>query len=330
VRRWAAFAAAGAALAASGCAGARWGYGSPSRGYRVRAQGATLEQARRAAVSQLFDLFLSTEAQASSAGVLDSEVLSKAGSYILEERSRERRGVVSLSAEVAWARLGRTLDELGLVRARAFADRPTLSLRLSGDGSQAAAEAALRRRLSQLGYRFVDSGAAVALTGEATAAVPQGALDGFSGARVTLKVVAKTPDGQEAASVEQPGGAVEAKASDAVAKAMDSAGSLAADGLQALLAPRFKEAAPYTVTVLGLGDMQRARQWLAALRALPEVACASLDAVSDDDVRVRLYARGLGLDELTARLLRLDDFKLRVRGVEPDFSEIELAGGDSY
>lgn len=331
MRRWAAAVAAGAAvLAGAGCAAPRWSAGERKQGYQVEARGKTLDEARRQAVSRFFDLFLSTGVQAGSSEVLEREILSKAGSFILEERSREEGGATRLSAAVAWARLGRALDALGLARGAALATRPKLALRLSEDGGQAAAGAALRRRLAALGYTFSDSQAAVIVTGSSRTTVPEGSLDGFSSAQVTLDLRAKTPRGTELASIEQPAGAVDARAEDAAAKALDSAGLLAADKLHADLSSQFHQATEYTVTVLELGDLDRARQFMAALRALPPVVDAALDAVSDKDFRVRVYVDRLAIDEMTAQLLHLRAFNLHVRGVEPDFSAIELASGDSY
>ena len=320
----------GAALAAAGCAGGRWSAGPRETGYQVQTQAPTVEQARRQAVSQFFDLFLSSTTQAESSAVLDREILAKAGTFILKESVRRRKDSVRLSAVVAWARLGRELDALGLVRGRAFATRPRLSLRLSADGGQAPALDALRSRLAALGYRFSGSGAEVVITGAATTKASEQPLAGLAGATAVLKLKAADASGAVLAEVEQPSGAVDARAEDAAARALQSAGALAADALHARLAARFPEATGYTITVLELGDLERARQWVAALRALPQVADAALDAVSDKDFRVRLYARGTGIDELTAQLLHLRGFTLHVRGVEPDFGEIELASGDSF
>ena len=56
----------------------------------------------------------------------------------------------------------------------------------------------------------------------------------------------------------------------------------------------------------------------------------ALDAFAGPDVKVRVFVEKMGADELTAELLKLKQFNLKVRSVEPDINYLEFSSGDVF
>ena len=318
---------------ACGCAHNRLAPGPYKDGYAVEVRAASAPEARCAAVAQFFDLYLSSEAAAGSGALLDEKILKKPEAFVVRERA-EGAGPVTLRALVDYAKLGRALLALGLVKPEGVKGRPTvrLSLTESGPGSGRAADT-LRRRLAERGYLPVEAGEAeITLRGTAQSeAAPDPRLAGYGSSKAVVRAEAvQRATARTVAAVTQEAAAVDVNEAAAGAKALENAGELAADKIAAALGSLYQERLEFTVTVYSLGNLDRCRQFLAALRGMPRFAGAYLDAVSGSDARFKLYAEKMGADELTVELLKLRAFRLEVRQVDPDFNAVEFSSGEAY
>jgi hypothetical protein len=346
-------AAAGALLSA--CAHQRLAPGPYKDGYAVEVSAPTVEEARRAAVGVFFDLYLSSPS--ASGPLLEDKILKRARSFIAREKAKPENGRVTLRALVDYQRLGHALDAAGLVRPEGVKGKPKVlvSLREDSKGVGRASDT-LRRRLLQRGYAALDDsdslngglqktgareealahgarlGAEVVVTGTAAGkAAPDPRLAGYGSCRAVVDAQAvKLPGEGLAAKVAQEAAAVDMSEAAACAKALESAGEIAADKIAAALASVYQERVEFTVTVMNLGNLDRTRQFLQAARALPRVAAAAFDDAGGADVRVKVWADKMGADDMTAELLKLKDFKLEVRDVDPAINYIEFGTGDVY
>lgn len=352
-----------AVAAGAGCSGRRVSPGSHKDGYGVEASGPKLEDARRAAVSQFFDLYLASPAASST--TLNAEVLDKPGGFIVREKAKTGKDSVELRAVVDYPKLARRLDKLNLVKPEGVRGKPKvlIGLRETGPGKMALGDASagrasdtMRRRLLERGYTVADNsdglaggkqrsgsreetlasarktGAEVAVVGDAAAeAVPDERLAGYGNCRALLRAEAVSPDGVKIhAAVEQETTSVDVGVPAACAKALENAGEIGADRIAEALSSVFQERVEFTVIFGGLGGLDRTRELLTAVRGLPRVAGAHFDAASGKDVRIKIYGEKMGADDMTAELLKLRQFGLQVRQVDPDFNVIEFGGGDFY
>jgi hypothetical protein len=328
-------------------------------------QADALSSAQRQAVEELFDLFLSSTARAGGRDALERNVLSHAADFIPRYKtvsSQISGGVLSqrLHLLVSYEKLGKDLDELGLIRPEGVAGMPRvlLSVKESGPGAgvgAGTASQAMRRALIERGYAAVDfsdhassdsqkSGSEsvaraearrlltqVLVTGSAqAAAAPDARLKGYSSYRARVAVKAVTVPGSEIiVEFIQEAEAVDVSSAGAAAKSLADAGVVAAGRLREALSLRYRERTEMSVLFLGLGGLDRARRLIFALRAQPGVIAAALDSVSGRDVKVRVFVESNSADELAANLMKLKGYSLNVRMVEPDYHYLEMEASSS-
>lgn len=334
------------AAAFSGCALGRVGLGAAKGGYVVDAAARDEAAARRAAVAQFYEAFVSSSARAAAGDAFERSLPAAATSYVTSSRvlgasgeGGERR--LKARCLVDYARLGRDLESAGWVKPAGVVGRIKAAISIA-EPSPGLASEALRRALADRGYaayvlerpegeqaalsRAKAQGAALLLAGSARSrAATQAALSDFhpSDAELELKVygVAK---GEVIEDLTADATAVDLDAEGAAAKALSNAGLLAADKLRRFLAGRFVERTEISVLVLGLGGLPETLRLLAALRGEPGVAGAAVAALGGGDVKLRVFAERLSADELAADMLKLPGWSFSVRSVEPDFNSVEL------
>lgn len=367
IRRWRL--ALVAALALGGCAERRLKPGTYASGHVTEVEGRgglraeALAQARRSAVAGLLDLYVSEEARSQSQSAIEDKVLANAGAYIkrhkpveVQERSDGIR--LRLRALVLYQKLGRDLEQMGLVKPEGVRGRPRVLVALEETGPGAGSEVgraseALRRRLLEQGYQAMDLSdrmdpdyrksadpleearkreAQVLVTGRAAAApLSDERLDRYHPFRARLELEAvSVPEKDAVASIVQEAAAVDLLPETAAAKALANAGEAAAERLRQALSGRYRERQEIRLAVIGAGGMEKARGLIRSLRSLPEVAGASLDSLAGRDARIRIFVERLSADELAARILRLKGQSFQVRAVEPDNRYLELEAEGAF
>ncbi len=321
----------------------------------VETGGASAVEARRAAVSGLCELFVSSSALAANRAEIDEKIIAHAADFIAREKMILVKGSPAdtrLSVMVSLDKLGRALDDLGLVKPEGVAGRPQLLVRViesgPGSGNHAASEA-MRRALAQQGYFVVDlssetkaaanakaralkSGALIQGDVESRAA-PDPRLVGFQPAAAKISVRTVAAPGPEALEeVEADASSIDATLAAAGAKAMSAAGEIAAAKLRQVLGSRYRERVEMSALFVGLGGLEAAKKLIADLRAQPFVAGAALDSIvgddararKGDDVKIRIFVENPSVDELASELMKLPKYAFNIRDVEADYRYVEM------
>lgn len=324
-------------------------------------------KAARSAVSGLVGLYVSPSAAAGSE--IERGVLRKAQDYAkrlrrVKEGSSAGRGTLRLRVEVAYEKLGRDLDALGLVRPAGLEGPPKILISLKESGLASSPDVgraadALRRFLAARGYAALDLGdslspggskptgsrdealaaarrlgAGIVLLGQAAAAFSHERSEGYHAftGRLSAEVLL-AGSGASLGGLEAEASSVDVLAAPAAAKALENVAELAGEKLEAQLAERFRRGAEIAVLVSGPWSLEKAQRLLDGMRRVPGVAGAALAKLEPGRCALRVFVEKLGADELAARLLQgLDGFPLQLRGVEPDFRlvELETAGGEGF
>ncbi len=303
--------------------------------------------AKRRAIEDLFDLFMSSQTASRDKARIESNVLSRADELVSRYRivsSQVSGGVLHerLHAMVSYEQLSKDLEGLGLVRPAGVAGNPRVSVSLqeSGPGTsggEGPAAAAMRRALVDSGYTAVDSSSGqaagfpseVLVTGSAQADPEDDPrLQGYAPyrARLAFKAVAVSSAGVIAEYV-QEATAVDVSSAGAAEKSLSDAGTLAAGRLKEALARRYRQRTEMSVLFTGLGGLEKARRLIIALRSQPEVVAAALDSVSGSDVKLRVFVENPSVDELAAGLMKLRGYSFNVRMVEQDYHYLEMEAG---
>jgi len=292
----------------------------------------------------MLPFFFSEQGRVEKAAALEETVFSHLERLTARERLSGRRETV---VEVRLDALAAALEKAKLLRPSGFSSGPAkVLLALSepdgGLGVGLAADS-LRRALIARGVSAADArdplNAArfkAKTADEAVAAAAAGGVDWLVLGRADVSVEPDAPSGAwrstarlemnlyatagstESVAASARGSVVDVSSSSARGRAFEQAGEEAS----ALVASRVGKAragrSEYSILCLPPRDAVKLRALTLALRRLEGVEAAVLGAWSgpEDGVHLRVFARGLSLEELGARLLRSDP-SLRIVGVEP-------------
>jgi len=331
-------------LAASSCAWRRLAPGPSGAGEIVRVSSRQPPAARRQAVEAMLPFFFSEQGRVEKAAALEETIFSHPERFTARERLSGRSEPV---VEVRLDALASALEKARLLRPAGFASGPAkVLLALSepdgGLGVGLAADS-LRRALISRGVSAADARDPLnparfkaKTADEAVAEAAAGGVDWLVLGRAGVAVEPDAPSGAWRASARldmnlyatagstEPlaaaarGSVVDVSSSAALGRAFEQAGEEAS----ALVASRVGKAragrSEYSVLCLPPRDAVKLRALVSALRRIEGVQAAVLGAWSgpEDGALLRVFALGLSLEELGARLLRSDP-SLRIVGVEP-------------
>lgn len=338
----------------SGCAFGSLKPGPTKEGAAVSVSAPTADEARRHAVRDALDLFLSP---ASTASMKTAEAFAaRSSDFTGRERFKKGRGVI----ELRFVKFLLALDKEGLLRPAGFSSRePRVLLLISEPASLldlgvGPAADALRRGLSSLGMTGIDGrdelnnflakgkdpaalaagasrlGAEWMVVAAASASAERDAPSGLWRGRASLvadlyevKKPVPVSQAQSEASV------LDVSSAAARGKALDRAGEEAAAKAAATIKRSLGGRSEAAVTVVGRFDLGRLKALLAALRGVEGVAGAYLGAWQgeEDGIILRVFMSGFKVDDLAARLIRLDS-SLTLLSVEPEAGRlaVELQG----
>ncbi|HAZ07546.1 MAG TPA: hypothetical protein DCZ01_03240 [Elusimicrobia bacterium] len=334
-----------AALLAGACALGRVDPGTSDKGEVIRVNSREITAARRAALEAVLPLFLTEEARRREVPVIEEQVFARSARLIGRERLGASQEPV---VEVRLDALAAALEHAGLLRPAGFTDGPSkvlLALAESegGYGVGPAADS-LRRALVARGIAAADardplnaSRFKAKTPDQAVAEAAAGGVDwlvlGRTGAVVepdeqagAWRAVARLETGLYATKGSTQPVAVSARSSSvdvsspaASGRALEQAGEEVAARVASLIERSRAGRAEYSVLVLPPRDAGKIRALVADLRRVDGVSAACLGAWRGPEgaAVVRVFASGMGIDDLGARLLRRDA-SLRLVGVEPD------------
>jgi hypothetical protein len=326
--------------------------GGYKSGLVVECEGPTAAEAKRAAVSGVFDLYLTTGAIAAEQEALKAKVLDQAASFVTREKvvSKKGRTPVRLRALVATDKLGRALDGMGLVRPAGVAEHPLVLIRVveSGPGAGAfSSSEALRRALAAKGYSAVDVSSSTKDAANAQAAklksgvlvmgsaktrlTDDARLEGLRAvaAKLELKALA-APEARSLDELTTETASIDAKPEAAGERALSAAGEISAAKLRQTLTERYHERGELTVLFAGVGGLDKARKLARDLRADRAVVAASFDSLVDDDAKFRVFVENMSADELASELSRLPGYAFSVRSVEADYRYLEMESPHAF
>lgn len=339
-----------AGLLLGACAFGRMKPGLTKEGAAVAVAAPTAEEARRLAVKDSLELFL---APGSTAAVKASEdYAGRASEFVGRERFKAGKGLV----ELRFAKILLALEKDGLLRPAGFtAKEPRVLLLVSEpqgilDLGVGPAADALRRGLSAYGMAAIDGrdglneflakgkdsaslnagaarlGADWMLVAAASASAEFDKTTGTWRGRAGLicdqyETRSSTPVAQtqaEASVLDTSSAAARGKALDQVGE--ETAGKVAAEILR-----RRDGRSEGAVMVVGGSDLGRVKGLLADVRRVEGVAGAYLGVWrgEEETVILRVFLRGLKIDGLAARLLRLNP-ALTLLSVEPEDGRLAL------
>lgn len=326
------------ALALAALAAAFCGCGAfsqrPEDSIRVEAYGegkdetSSTDAARRAAVTSLFDLFLSTTTQAEKADVLEKKILVRAKDFLGREHelSRERGPATvkrKLEAWVSVTSLARALESAKLVRPEGVRGRPVIVIALR----QKEAARKIADALNEHGYlaEMSDSPSKgdITLSGGVTvSAVDDPRLTGMFGARARLDGVLRGLGDPQ--PVEADAQAFDVTREGASERALENAGVIAAESARRRLAQRYVERAELAIIVENMGSAGQTLGFVRRLRSEPGMAGASLEAIMGKDVKVRVFAERMSADDLAAKLMHFSPYALLIKAVDTDLGLVEV------
>ena len=357
-----------AALLLCACSGLRPGLGEKGPVLEIALEPAAggkrpaaVAAAQRRAVEEALGLLVSSQTRGASAAVLEEKVLGSPRAYVRKSKLLRGSGRAPdrLLALVAWDKLRRDVDALGLVRPDGVYGTPRLLLSIKETGPGAGREVgrasdALRRGLGLRGYDVLDlsdrlgadrqktgslaeasaaakaAGAQIVVWGEAAARFSaDGRAAGLSAMSARLKARASwTASGRLLAEADAEAGAADLSGEGAAGRALENAGLAAADRLAEAFTGQFRERSVIGLSAAGLGSLARVQAFLEAVRALPKVAAAAAASFQPEGVLFQVFVEGLSPEDLAVTLMRLPGHPLEVRAVEAEnrFVEVEVLG----
>lgn len=355
-----------AALLLCACSGLRPGLGEKGPVLEVdletasgKGKAAVAAAAQRRAVDQMLGLLISSATRSATAATLEEKILDAPQAYVKKRRVVKGRFGPQLLVQVAWDKLRRDVDALGLVRPDGVYGTPRLLLSIKETGPGAGREVgrasdALRRGLGLRGFDVLDlsdrlgadrqktgspaeasaaakaAGAQIVVWGEAAARFSaDGRAAGLSAMSARLKARASwTASGRPLAEADVEAGAADLSGEGAAGRALENAGLAAADRLAEAFTGQFRERSVIGLSAAGLGSLARVQVFLDAVRALPKVAAAAAAAFRPEGVLFQVFVEGLTPEDLAVALMRLPGHPLEVRAVEAEnrFVEVEVLG----
>lgn len=356
-----------AALLLCACSGLRPGLGEKGPVLEIALEPAAggkrpaaVAAAGRRAVDETLGLLVSAQTRGASAAVLEEKVLAASRAYVRKSKllRASGRSPERLLALVAWDKLRRDVDALGLVRPDGVYGIPRLLVSIKEAGPGAGREVgrasdALRRGLGLRGYDVLDlsdrlgadrqktgslaeasaaakaAGAQIVVWGEASARFSAGGGAGLSAMSARLKARASwTASGRTFAEADVEAGAADLSGAGAAGQALENAGLSAADRLAEAFTGQIRERSVIGLSAAGLGGLARVQVFLDAVRALPKVAAAAAASFKPEGVLFQVFVEGLSPEDLAVALMRLPGHPLEVRAVEAEnrFVEVEVLG----
>lgn len=334
-----------------GCSWGRLSAGATAKGEAVRVSTSEPRAARRQALESALPLFFSGAARQEKSAVLEEKVFTRPERFLGREKLSKGRAPI---VEVRLDALIAVLEGAALLRPAGFAggsDKVLLAISES-DGGYGIGPAAdsLRLALNTRGVAAADARDPLnpkpfkART--ADAAVAEAAAGGVGWLVLGRTFVSVEPDAQagawraaarldaelyatkgstEPVAIQSRAAAVDVSSAAALSRALELAGAEAASALAARLEKGRAGRSEYTVLSLPPRNAAKIRSLVAALRLIEGVESASLGAWQgpEDAALVRVFAAGLSVEELAARLLRQDP-SLRLVGVEPEARQIMI------
>jgi hypothetical protein len=353
------------ALLLCGCSGLRPGLGEKGPVLDIALEPlphggtspAAVAAAQRRAVEQALGLLVSSATRSASAAVLEDKVLGSPRAYVRKYQLLPAAGRSGprLLALVAWDKLRRDVDALGLVRPDGVYGTPRLLISIKESGPGAGGEIgrasdALRRGLSLRGYDALDlsdriggdrqkTGSPAEASAAAKAAGAQVVVSGAASARpsaderaaglqaMRARLTARsawTASGRALAEADVEATAVDLSAQSAAGRALENAGLFAADKLAEAFAGQFRERSLIGLSAAGLADLARVQAFLDELRALPGVAAAAAAAFRPEGVLLQVFVERISPEDLAVSLMRLRGHPLEVRAVDTDHRSVEV------
>lgn len=332
------------------CAFGRMKPGLTKEGAAVSVAAPTAEEARRLAVTDSLELFL---APGSTAAVKTAaDYAARAPEFVGRERFKAGKGLV----ELRFAKILLALEKDGLLRPAGFtAKEPRVLLLVSEpqgilDLGVGPAADALRRGLSAYGMTAIDGrdglneflskgkdsaalnagaarlGADWMLVAAASASAEYDKTTGTWRGRAGLicdqyETRSSTPVAQTQADAS----VLDTSSAAARGKALDRVGEDTAAKVAAEITRRREGRSEGAVMVVGGSDLGRLKALLADVRRVEGVAGAYLGIWrgEEETVILRVFLRGLKIDGLAARLLRLNP-SLTLLSVEPEDGRLAL------
>jgi hypothetical protein len=312
--------------------------------------------ARSDAVASALDVFLSETALRDNDAVIRDKILSQAAHFFKEEDIEEHRKVlgrwkIRVRAELLYRKLSAELTRLGLLRPDSLKGRPRILVSIKEtpeSPDQDGAANSLRRALASRGYaafdlsdrpkgkadlgqaepsrkagREVGAEAMIVGTVSAVAAKDERLANYFPYRAEGTAAFYPTLSAAEGVPLEARATAVDLSAEPASRKALQNWGEALAQRAFDELAGRFKERNEITTVVAGISDWKQARAVIKSLRALPDVKDVSLEAMSGQDARLRIFAERRS-DDVASAMLRLSDTPVRAMNVDQDYIELEV------
>ncbi|MEK7384688.1 MAG: hypothetical protein AAB262_15575 [Elusimicrobiota bacterium] len=339
------------AFGIGGCSWDRLPSGSTRDGESVRVSTLEPQAARRQALESVLPLFFSESARREKSVVLEEKIFVRVERFTGRERLVVRGEPI---VEVRLDALAAGLEGAALLRPAGFATGSSkVLLALSeSDGGYGIGTAAdsLRRALVTRGVAAADARDPLnakpfkaKTASEAVAEAAAGGVDWLllgrtfttvepdaqAGAwRATARLEAElhaTSGPSQPAAISSQASAVDVSSASALGQALEQAGAEAAASLAARLEKGRAGRGEFTVLSLPPRNAAKVRSLVAALRLIEGVESASLGAWRgpEDAASVRVFAVGLSVEELAARLLRQDP-SLRLVGVEPEARQIMI------
>lgn len=339
---------------AAGVGGCSWGRlyaGATSQGEAVRVAALEPRAARRQALESVLPLFFAGPALREKSAALEEKVFAHAERFTGRERLAGRGEPV---VEVRLDALAAALEEAGLLRPPGFADAESRVLLAVSepDGGYGIGPVAdsLRRALITRGVAAADArdplNPAPFKAKTASEAVAEAAAGGVDWLLLARTLASVEPDAQAGAwraaarleaelyatkgstqpvSILAQASAVDVSSASARGRALEQAGEEAAASISARLEKGRSGRSEYSVLSLPPRDAKRIRALIEALRQVAGVESAGLRAWRgpEDAAVVKVFAAGLSVEELAARLLRQDP-SLRLAGVEPGDRRITI------
>lgn len=333
------------------CAFGRLKPGLTKSGAAVRVSAPDADEARRRAVTGALELFLASDSTASAKVAADFGA--RARELTGRVRFKKGEGVV----ELRFKEFLNGLERENLLRPAGFSSREPRVLLLVSEpqgildlGVGPAADA-LRRGLSAYGLAAVDGrdglndfkakgsdvpalsagaaklGADWMLIAAASASAEYDELSGTWRGRATLvsdqyEVGAAVP----AAQAQSDASVLDTSSAAARGKALDRTGEETAAKVAAVIRRSLGGRSEGAVMVVGGSDLDRLKALLASLRAAEGVAGAYLAVWRGEEqsVVLRVFLKGIKIDDLAARLLRGDP-GLTLLSVEPEAGRLAVA-----
>ncbi|MBI5597524.1 MAG: hypothetical protein HY928_15650 [Elusimicrobia bacterium] len=320
----------------------------------------SLAEAQKKAVERVVGVYISAKTRVAQAVSLDQNILANVGGYIkkydvLSEKQEDGFYKTVIRAHVLYKKVGDDLNGLGLIRPDAPPGNPKVMVVLAGeagaDRAESPAAGAVRKVLVDRGFQVVDPaelerkglvrgadakallgagkalGADLVVTGLSSAReLTDVRLGGFRSWRSRVEIQAMRAATAEVVSRRtQEASGLDPDGDIARAKALENAGTLAAESLAAELSQVLSKRVTVSLRVSGLkGGLATVQRLAEELRLQPDIAQAVLEGYGDGVAEIKVTTEGFTGDELAALLVRLKKYSFTMKSVTPYLVEADI------